>query len=326
MQSYFLKILIMVIFSFLISNATLAQSCNSLKELFENSDYCDNKKVSVGGTISEILDPTTLVGSKYIFGFWMIDENKNKMRVMSNDEMVLIDGNVVIVDGRYYKNLYSNGLNFSDAIVASGENIQVVLTAEELFSDILEPYGESLDKGKKLATWNMALIAIIPAFSMMAFYLGIALYKRRQIKGISFEGYVESLFSRQEWRLAESNAYRKHHRWIESNSNPDFVFIHRKTNKKVAVECKYKSALPKEYDRIFWAYEDQIEHYQNFSAKEKIPVFVIIGIGGRPKNPKNIFLISLGLIKYPDVKLEYLQKFERDPKRYFSLDKNNNLI
>ena len=45
-----------------------------------------------------------LVDQSIFFGFWMIDENKNTIRVVSADEMVLIDGNVVIVDGKYYKN------------------------------------------------------------------------------------------------------------------------------------------------------------------------------------------------------------------------------
>lgn len=327
MKIIFTKIfLLFITASLFIPYSAYAQSCNALKEIFENADYCDNKQISVGGTISGILDSATLSGSKYVFGFWMVDENKNKIRVVSADEMVLIDGNVVIVDGGYYKKLYANGLNLDDTIVASSDNIQVVLTAKELWNDILGPYGESLNAGKKLAIWNKVFIAITPLFSAIAFYFGLMFYKRRQYKGISFEGYVENLFNKQEWRIAESNAYRKLGRWVESYSNPDFVFIHRKTNKRIAVECKYKSVSRKEDDRFFWAYEDQIENYQNFSTKTGTPVFVVIGIGGRPKNPKKIFLAPLSLVKYPDVKMDYLQKFERDPRKVFSLDNQGNLI
>src|SRR3989344_3882865 len=327
MKTKFLKIfLLLIVALFIATNVVYAQSCNTLKEIFENSDYCDNKKISIGGAISEVLDSAALTGSKYVFGFWVIDENKNKIRVVSANEMVLIDGNVVIVDGRYYKKLYADGLNLDDTIVASSDNIQVVLTARELWNDILGPYGESLNTGKKLAIWNKVFIAITPLFSAIAFYFGLMFYKRRQYKGISFEGYVEDLFNKQEWRIAESNAYRKLGRWVESYSNPDFVFIHRKTNKRMAVECKYKSVSPKEDGRFFWAYEDQIENYQNFSAKTATPVFVVMGIGGRPKNPKKIFLAPLPLVKYPDVKMDYLQKFERDPRKSFSFNGDGNLI
>jgi hypothetical protein len=318
------KIFFIVLLSFFSYSISLAQTpCGSLKEIFENSDFCDNKKISIEGAISEVLASTTLNGSKYVFGFWMVDENKSRIRVISANNMVLIEGNAVIIDGRYYKKLYANGLNLDDTIVASSDNIKVILTARELLNDILGPYGESLNTGKKLAIWNKVFIAIIPLFSAGAFYFGLVFYKRRRYKGVSFEGYVESLFRRQDWRLAEDNSYRKLNRWVESYSNPDFVFIHRKTNRRIAVECKYKE---KEYERIFWAYEDQIEHYQDFSAKEKMPVFVIIGIGGRPKNPKMMFLAPLSLIKYTDVKMDYLQKFERDSRKPFLLDNKGELV
>lgn len=326
MKSGFFRIFLMTLLGFFVCNVSFAQTqCGSLEEIFKNPDYCDNNNVSVGGVISEILDPAILGGSKYVFGFLIVDENKNKIRVISTDEMVLIDGNVVIVDGRYYKKLYANGLNLDDTIVASSDNIQVVLTAKELWNDILGPYGESLNTGKKLAVWNKTLVAIVPLFSAIAFYFGFVLYKRRQYKGRSFEGHVEDIFRKnKEWKVARDNSYRKLRKgWVESYGDPDFVFIHRRTNKKIAVECKYKE---KEYERIFWAYEDQIEKYQNFSVKENTPVFVVIGMGGRPKNPKRMFLVSLPLVKYPDIKMDYLQKFERDPRKSFSLDGGGNLI
>ena len=321
----FIQILIIIAALFIATNVSYAQSCNILKEIFENSDYCDNKKISIKGAISKVLDSATFSGSKYVFGFWIVDENKNRIRVISADEMVLIDGNTVIVDGRYYKKLYADGLNLDNMIVTSSDNIKVILTAKELLNDIFWPYGESLNTGKKLAIWNKVFIAIIPLFSAIAFYFGLIFYKRRQYKGISFEGYVEILFSKQDWRIAEDNSYKRLNRWIESYNNPDFVFIHRKTNKRIAVECKYKPAETK-YERIFWAYEDQIEKYQSFSAKTGTLVFVVIGIGGRPKNPKRMFIVPLSLIKYPDVKMDYLQKFERDPRKSFSFDNDGNLI
>src|SRR3989338_5434447 len=333
MKTKFLKFFpLLITVLFIATNVVYAQSCNTLKEIFENSDYCDNKKISIGGAISEVLDFADLNGSKYVFGFWMVDENKNRIRVISADDMVLIAGNIVIIDGRYYKKLYAGSLNLDDTIVASSDNIQVVLTAKELWNEILGPYGESLYIGEKLATKNeslqkrsIILAALIPLFAVGAFYLGFVFYKRRRFKGRSFEGYIENLFRKnKEWKVGRDNSYRKLRKgWVESYGDPDFVFIHRRTNQKIAVECKYKE---KEYEKILWAYEDQIEHYQNFSTKEKIPVFVILGVGGRPKNPKRVFLAPLSQIKYPDVKIDYLVKFERDPKKYFSLDNRGNLI
>ncbi|MBI2591321.1 MAG: hypothetical protein HYW34_01440 [Candidatus Brennerbacteria bacterium] len=309
---------------FIATNVVYAQSCNTLKEIFENSDYCDKNEVSIHGKVYELLDnKLTLQGSKYVYGFQITDDGTQIIRVVSPDDMVLVRDSEVVIDGRYYKKLYADGLNLDDTIVASGKNIKVILTADELWNEILGPWGASMEKEKALARRNIIFAILIPLVSAGAFWFGLIFYRRRQIRGATFEGYVENLFSKQEWRIAESNAYRKLGRWVESYSNPDFVFIHRRTNKKIAVECKYKE---KEYERILWAYEDQIERYQNFSQKQNIPVFVILGIGGRPKNPKRVFLAPLSQIKYPDVKIDYLEKFERDPKKYFSLDNHNDLI
>jgi len=328
MKSIFAKIILLFIaVSFIIPHNVYAQSCNSLKEIFENSDYCDNNSVSIHGRVYELLDnKLTLQGSKYVYGFQLTDDGTQIIRVVSPDDIVLVKNSEVVIDGRYYKKLYADGLNLDDTIVASGKNIKVILTADELFNEILGPWGATMEKEKTLARRNIIFAILIPLVSAGAFWLGLIFYRRRQIRGATFEGYVENLFSKSEWRIAESNAYRKLGRWVESYSNPDFVFIHRKTNKRIAVECKYKSVSPKEDGRFFWAYEDQIENYQNFSTKTGTTVFVVMGIGGRPKNPKKIFLAPLSLVKYPDVKMDYLQKFERDPRKSFLLNGEGNLI
>ncbi len=177
---------------------------------------------------------------------------------------------------------------------------------------------------ERLQKRNIIFAALIPLFSVGAFMAGYVWYRRRKQKGASFEGYVEKLFARNEWKIEQDNTFRKLNRWVESYSNPDFVFVHRRTGRRLAIECKYKL---KEYDPIIWAYENQIENYQNFSKKQNIPVFVILGIGGKPTNPKRVFLVPLNQIKYPDVKIDYLEKFERrDPKKYFSLDSRGDII
>lgn len=327
MKVIFAKIfLLLMTVLFIFPYSVYAQSCNTLKEIFENSDYCDNNSVSIHGRVYELLDnKLTLQGSKYVYGFQITDDGTQIIRVVSPDDMVLVKDSEVIIDGRYYKKLYADGLNLDDTIVASGKDIKVILTADELWNEILEPWGATMEKEKTLARRNIIFAILIPLVSAGAFYFGFIFYKRKKIKGSRFEGYVEDLFRKEkEWKVAQDNSYRKLQKgWVESYSNPDFVFIHRKTNQKVAVECKYKE---KEYEKILWAFEDQIEHYQNFSTKEKIPVFVVIGISGRPRNPKKMFLAPLSLIKYPDVKMDYLQKFERDPRKSFSLNGEGNLI
>lgn len=299
-------------------NIVYAQSCNNLKEIFENSDYCDKSEVSIHGKVYEVLNPLTIEGTKYVYAFQITDDGEYIMKVVSKDKLFFVKDDEVIVSGKYYK-------KYED-IVASGKDIKVILTGED-YTDLLVNYvGRNMFENETLRKRNIIFVALIPFFSAGTFVVGLYWYRRKRYKGVSFEGCVENLFAKNEWRIEQNNTFRKLKRWVESYSNPDFVFVHRKTGKRLAAECKYKNSLPKEYDRIIWASEDQIENYQNFSQKQNIPVFVILGVGGRAKNPKRVFLLSLSQIKYPDVKIDYLEKFERDPKKHFSLDSCGDLI
>jgi len=136
----------------------------------------------------------TLGGSKYVYGFQITDDGTQIIRVVSPDDMVLVKDSEVVIDGRYYKKLYADGLNLDDTIVASGKNIKVILTADELRNEILGPWGASMEKEKALARRNIIFAILIPLVSAGAFWFGLIFYRRRQIRGATFEGYVENLF------------------------------------------------------------------------------------------------------------------------------------
>ncbi|MEK9135384.1 MAG: hypothetical protein AAB451_03800 [Patescibacteria group bacterium] len=243
---------------------------------------------------------------------------------MSQDKLFFVKNDEIVVNGKYYKKFDVDSLNLDDTIVASGKDIKVILTGED-YSDLLVNYvGKEILKNEVLQKGIIILASLAPLFIIGAFIFGYYFYKRRQIKkGRDFENYVENLFSQNEWAIEQKNKFEKLSRWIESKNNPDFIFRNKKTNKRLAVECKY---LSKQAKKFWWAKNYQIENYQNFSQKENIPVFVVLGIGGRPKNPKRVFLVPLNQIKYPDVKMEYLGKFEREPRKSFSVDREGNLL
>ena len=118
-------IFLFIVVSFILPHNAHAQSCNSLKEIFENSDYCDNNNVSIHGRVYELLDnKLTLDGSKYVYGFQITDDGTQIIRVVSQDDMVLVKDSEVVITGRYYKKLYADGLNLDDTIVASGKDIK----------------------------------------------------------------------------------------------------------------------------------------------------------------------------------------------------------
>lgn len=58
---------------------------------------------------------------------------------------------------------------------------------------------------------------------------------------------------------------------------------------------------------------EQISRHKNFSKTENIPVFIVLGTRGDPKDPEHVFCIPLNDIKYPEI---YESIFEKIiPKR-----------
>ena len=262
-------------------------------------------------------DTNFLENSSYVSEFNITDEGL-VIKILSKDNILLFKGDTVIITGKYYRNEEFDASD--DVVVAIGKDTQVILSAED-YTDLLFNYvGKNVLRNEILERRIIISYILVPLISVGAFIGGYFLFKRKRDKGISFEGYIENLFNKKEWKIEQSNAFRKLGRWVESYNNPDFVFAHRKSGKRIAIECKYKNSFPEGYEKIIWAYEDQIEYYQQFSQKQNIPVFIILGVGGRPKNPKRMFLMPLSQIKYPDVRIDHLEKFERDSKRSFSLD------
>ena len=72
----------------------------------------------------------------------------------------------------------------------------------------------------------------------------------------------------------------------ENNRHPDFVFDY--LGQKFAVECKWRERLS---SNLFPA--DKLSIYQQFSAERSIPVFIALGLGGKPSAPKRLYIIPL---------------------------------
>lgn len=112
--------------------------------------------------------------------------------------------------------------------------------------------------------------------------------------GREFEDYVVDLFdlpnnkklSLKEWRGDKSlpGVYP------ESNSAPDFVFEYN--GKSFAVECKWRNHLPKNIEKELLTPE-RLSYFHRFSTERRMPVYMLLGIGGLPNDPDNLYFTSL---------------------------------
>lgn len=114
------------------------------------------------------------------------------------------------------------------------------------------------------------------------------------LKGREFEDYVINLFdlpnnkklTLKEWRGDKSLPGI----YPESNSAPDFVFEY--DGKPFAVECKWRSHLPKDIEKELLPAE-RMASFQQFSTERCMPVYLLLGIGGLPNDPDNLYFTRL---------------------------------
>jgi hypothetical protein len=114
------------------------------------------------------------------------------------------------------------------------------------------------------------------------------------LKGREFEDHVLELLgvvdndklTLKEWRGDKSlpGVYP------ESNSAPDFVFEY--DGNPFAVECKWRNHLPKDIEKELLPPE-RLSSFQQFSTDRHMPVYLLLGIGGLPNDPDNLYFTRL---------------------------------
>jgi len=139
-------------------------------------------------------------------------------------------------------------------------------------------------------------------------------------KGDQFENFVQNKFNRREFTLVKrsvpvsrADGYLVDGLRIESNLDPDIIIRYRPNLEKFAIETKYRSSLSN-YNLV---YPDQMARYKQFEEEEKIPVYIVIGLGGDAKKPNQVFILPLKAASSHELSLDFLSKFEVDPNRDF---------
>lgn len=141
-------------------------------------------------------------------------------------------------------------------------------------------------------------------------------------KGEVFENYVKNKFSRKYFSLEyQTPSFEANRDWfINSSKRPDFTLTYKHKLKKIkfSVECKYRASLYK--GKYNWAKKKQMDRYKQFMKKEGHPVFVVMGLGGKPDNPDKMYCVPLDEIKYVGLYPKILEPYEKNPGKNFFLD------
>lgn len=114
------------------------------------------------------------------------------------------------------------------------------------------------------------------------------------LKGREFEDHVLELLgvadndklTLKEWRGDKSLPGI----YPEGNSNPDLVLEY--DGRPFAIECKWRSHMPQDISKELLP-SDRVALFAKYSQKNKLPVFLLLGIGGLPSDPDLLYLVPV---------------------------------
>ncbi len=298
--------LILLFFILNLQIITAQTQCSSVKLLQENADFCDGLTVTLSGKVTNLDLLTSKSGNDYtifILDDYNLKDDTDQIKVFSYSHLQISEGDIISLNGTFYKSRTHKGYTFYFEIVTTPKNISII--------------------EKSISFPNHFIVLLLIGCILIGF-VTYKKYKPNKHKiGRTFESYTISLFDARDWIISTKTGdfAEKLGRKVESDSNPDLIMKHRDTNKIIAIECKYRSAFKelKKGQGLNWAQEYQMKNYKVYQEKTHSPVFVVIAVGGKPTNPQHLYLLPLYSLKYSLVFKEYLDRFERDPKTKFTL-------
>ena len=115
-----------------------------------------------------------------------------------------------------------------------------------------------------------------------------------QKAGLDFEKFVVQKFDKQFFSIRNWAGDKfVEGRYAIANTHPDLLLSLNlgKQSYPLAVECKWRSAPAGDFIRF--ANDGQLERYKEFARTENIPVFIALGVGGKPGNPDELYILPI---------------------------------
>ncbi len=141
-------------------------------------------------------------------------------------------------------------------------------------------------------------------------------------KGVEFEEYVVSRFSKKYFSLKEWRGDKcSNGNYAESNTYPDmeWTFTLHENTYRFAVECKWRANFNTEHN-VRWSYKDQMDRYRRFASEKNMPVFVVLGIGGIPSNPAEVYVVPLASIHHVELSNSWLKNYSHNLSKNMYFD------
>lgn len=145
--------------------------------------------------------------------------------------------------------------------------------------------------------------------------------ERFKERGDLFEQYIAQRFDPKYFTLIDWRS-DKHvgNVFPESNMNPDleYHFTHKEWSYRFAVECKYRHSMEDGFIEV--GGKEQLKRYKEYEKKNKLDVFIALGLGGKPDKPGELLFIPLKEIKSPKIPYSEVIKYRKSMRSKFFYD------
>jgi len=143
------------------------------------------------------------------------------------------------------------------------------------------------------------------------------------VVGEEFETYVrENVFPEPHYQLIhQTPSYEENFEVYDKKSLlPDFMFLDRQTGKRFYVECKFRSYILNDENKIVWCNDNQLARYKWYH-KQNHPVFIAVGLGGSARTPRDIALFSLDKVHFTGLYYSFIKS--NSISKYSSVNSSN---
>ena len=147
-------------------------------------------------------------------------------------------------------------------------------------------------------------------------------------KGLAFEQFIVSRFDNSEVSLYNWQGDKSYMNvYPETNKHPDLVYKINNSGKRdfFAVECKWRRN--DENGIVAFAKGYQLDNYSNFVDKMRVPLFIVIGLCGKPSAPANLFVIPFkDICNMCSLDITMLRMYQRNKQAKFYWDEKRRMI
>lgn len=148
-----------------------------------------------------------------------------------------------------------------------------------------------------------------------------------QKAGLDFEKYVIQKFDRKHFKIRNWAGDKfVDGRYADTTTQPDIQLSLnlRGQSYPLAVECKWRNQSKNDFIRF--ANDGQLERYKAFAQKENYPVFIALGVGGKPSNPEELYILPILELNKPVLHRAALGKYRKNVDSDFFFDQGKGIL